>query len=196
MSDTIAIQLDLNIRQDEDSLKELFTSRIQEAFGISEWGEVTGSSIITAKGNDEPVAATITIQAPSLHDEQITGFITLVEQFGAPVGSKLTIQRDEDSEVETHDVGKVHGLAIYLDGVNLDKKIYKKYDLENAWDAINNELGEHGMAYGCWHGHAETAIYSYGPLTDAMQEHLAGLLRKHPLFRGAREVVLPDTLPS
>lgn len=191
MSDPITLTLDLNIRQDQEAFDDLFVQRIREAFEISELGEVVEATIHHHEGTEEPLAATIVMRATSLHEKQRTGLITLIEEFGAPRGSKLHV----DSQ-PSHDLGKLSGFAIYLDGVNLDKKIYKKYDLDDAWDALNHELGDHGMAYGTWHGHSETAIYIYGPDVPAMEAAIKDLLAKHPLFRGARTLVLPDTFPD
>lgn len=189
MSDPITLTLDLNIRQDQEAFDDLFVQRIREAFEISALGEVVDATIHHHEGTDEPLSATIVMRVASLHEKQCAGLITLLEQFGAPRGSTLHIESHP-----SHDLGQLSCFAIYLDGVNLDKKIYKKYDLDDAWDALNNELGDHGMAHGSWQGHTETAIYMSGPDVIAMQESVKGLLDKHPLFRGARVVVLPDTL--
>ncbi len=191
MSDPIKLELVLNIRQDLESFQELFVQPLEEAFEISELGEVTGHELTVDQGTGEPLAGAISMRVPELVDKQVAGLITLLEQFGAPLGSHLTV--DRDGEMARHELGKVRGIALYLDGVNLDKKVYKKYDFDSAWDAMNNELGEDGMACGFWEGRTETAIYAYGLDPQRMKDNIARLLQKHPLFRGARVISLPSS---
>ena len=200
MSDTpttTTLQIHLPIRQDEESFQDLFVERIAEALTISELGVVHDATRHLDE-EEEPLGATITLHlVEELNAKQMDGFETLLTQFGAPRHSTMEQRLDASSgePTERREFGNTQGLAIYLDGVNLDPKIYKKYDLDRAWDAVNNELGETGMAFGYHEGNTETAIYMYGPNAQQMLDAIAPLLQKHPLFRQARTVMLAEDKP-
>ncbi len=185
------IQIDLAVRQDEESLKTIFIDRLQEALQISELGEVTRSVIHTDE-SEEPIAVSIILTTKTLHDKQIEGLQQLLCQFGAPKNSLMTVTQNDTTT--SHTFGESQGLAMYLDGVNLDAKIYKKYDLSDAWNAIDNELKDAGMPFGVFEGKTESAIYSYGPDAETMIQNLEKLQQKHPLFRQSRHTILLDEI--
>lgn len=198
MSDTprTVVQIHIPIRQDEESFQDLFVTRLQEALTISELGVVQSAERHLDEDEGEPLGATITLHLDEdLSAKQIEGFQTLLAQFGAPRGSVMEVHDVSSDARSSHTFGTSRGLAVYLDGVNLDPKIYKKYDLDRAWDAVNNELGESGMAFGYHEGNTETAIYMYGANAEEMLTALAPLLQKHPLFRQARTVTLEENTP-
>ena len=193
MTIPVTITLYFNVRQDEESFEAIFLERLNEALAISQWGEVVEHSV-QREERGEPRSSRCALKVPALHDKQIEGLVELLSDYGAPLGSLMRFQRPQDESIQARAFGRVKGFALYLDGVTLDPKIYKKYDLDRALEAVDHELGESGAVYGYWQGPRETAIYAYGDQIEVMREELKRLRSKHPLFRGAREERLSEEL--
>ncbi|HXD85002.1 MAG TPA: hypothetical protein VN641_00805, partial [Urbifossiella sp.] len=107
---------------------------------------------------------------------------------GAPRGSKLQYEVRRKKIEEPF--GKYEGLAIYLNGTDLPKKVYKECDVNELYADLNRLLGKRGSIQGHWVGPTETALYLYGRSTEEMKSLIADHMAEYPLCRRARVVEL------
>lgn len=106
---------------------------------------------------------------------------------GAPKGSVLRYENKGKAVVVP--VGSTEGLAIYLDGVSLPKKVYTPTCLEELFDKLSDALGDDLDFRGSWRGPTETALYFYGLDAKALLAKVEPVLRAEPLAQKARIVV-------
>lgn len=107
-----------------------------------------------------------------------------LEELGAPKGSKLAVQ---DGRVPIP-FGRTEGLAIYLDGVNLDDRIYEECDVNNVVDGIKRLIGDDSDIVRHWIGDTETALYFYSDSFEEMKAKISGFVSEYPLCRNSRIV--------
>lgn len=105
-----------------------------------------------------------------------------LESLGAPKGSKL---RWDD---QTKPIGKLEGLAIYLNGTDLAEEVYANSDINQLADSIQTSITGKGFIGSSWNGRTETALYLYGPSFDDLQASIADILASHPLCEKCRVV--------
>ena len=115
----------------------------------------------------------------------LTKFLT---KCGAPKGSKLQYEK-KGKPVETP-FGEAEGLALYLNGTDLPKKVYKDCDINDLYEEITRLLGKHGRIEGHWQGPSETALYLYGKSAKKMQSLISDHIAAYPLCQKSRLVVI------
>ena len=121
-------------------------------------------------------------------DKSIPFVIERLESYGAPKGSKLIIREgDKSTEVP---FGKIEGIGVYLDGVNLPDEIYKTCDINLVMKEFDERLKGHGAIQGYWQGQTETTLYIYGDDAEKMKALIADYIATYPLCKGARVVTL------
>lgn len=117
--------------------------------------------------------------------------LPVIKQFlwetGAPKGS--TLRYEHKGKTVVVPVGSTEGLAIYLDGVSLPKKVYTPTCLEELFDKLADALGDDLDFRGSWRGPEETALYFYGLDAKALLAKVKPVLLAEPLAQNARIVV-------
>ena len=99
----------------------------------------------------------------------------------APVGSRLTF---DDSD-EKYEFGTLEGMAVYLNGVDLDPEVYASCDVNEVAETLANSID--GLAlFSHWHGNKETALYFYAPSFEAMKAATADFISTYPLCQKCR----------
>lgn len=121
-------------------------------------------------------------------DKSIPFVIEQLESFGAPKGSKLIIQEGEKNREIPF--GKVEGIGVYLDGVNLPDEVYKTCDSNLVVEEFDKLLKGHGEVQSHWQGPTETALYIYGDDAELMKKLIAPYIATYPLCKGARVVTI------
>ncbi len=121
-------------------------------------------------------------------DEALDLVKNVLVNAGAPAGSELRLPGDGGEEIIGF--GKMEGLAVYLDGVNLPDDIYMLCNINELADLIKEKLAAAGGEIrGSWVGPNETSIYMYGPDAEAMFTALEPILAGYPLCQNARIVI-------
>ena len=59
-------------------------------------------------------------------------------------------------------IGKNEGLGIYLDGKNLQPKVYEENDINLVIEKLKELLDDQSEIIRYWEGNEETALYFYG----------------------------------
>jgi hypothetical protein len=159
---------------------------LQDALAVRDLGMVTGGASQLTPAT-EIGYVDIELALADL-DEGVDVASRILEEAGAPVGSRLLFERDGD-EVD-HPFGVQEGLALYLDGTSLPDDVYAATDinalmerLASAVDSVGGELR------GVWSGPGETAFYHYGPSADAMAVALQPVFDEYPICQNARLII-------
>lgn len=121
-------------------------------------------------------------------DKGIPFIIKTLEDFGAPKGSVLRVHDTEPSQEIPF--GKIEGIAVYLDGVNLPDEVYASSDVNVVIKEFNKRLKGHGEFQSYWQGSTETALYLYGDDATTMKQLIADFIKTYPLCQGARIVTI------
>ena len=165
---------------------ERFEDPLLEAFEANELGEVTGGGTLqAANGEIEYCGLDIDVYDLAKAVRFLTKFLT---KCGAPKGSMLQYEK-KGKPVETP-FGEAEGLALYLNGTDLPKKVYKECDINDLYEELNRLLGKHGRIEGHWQGPSETALYLYGKSAKKMQSLISDHIAAYPLCQKSRLVVI------
>jgi len=159
----------------EDPLNEVLNSK-----GI---GEVTGGGTQLADEPDGIEFVDVEIYAKETSDEVKSTVISALESFGAPKGSRLVIDGQEDTPF-----GKLEGMGLFLNGTDLPDEDYANSDVNETIAKMNELLQGKGEFRGHWEGSRETALYFYGNSYDAMVSSVQGYLDSEPSCEKTRVV--------
>ena len=158
---------------------EQFEDPLSAALEAENLGEVSGGGTAMA-ASGEIDYCNIEVDMTGDVERAITVAKSSLEASGAPKGSKLVI---DDRSVP---LGTVEGLALYLNGRDLPDDVYKNCDINFAIAEIERVLGGHGALGGHWTGATETALYFYGPSSEAMQAAMQSFVASYPLCSKSR----------
>ena len=120
-----------------------------------------------------------------LHEKSDTNYKKLQEflsRLGVPKGSFLI------SEGSSQAIGELEGLALYLNGTDLDDAVYAACDINHVVAELLKSLGNEQSYYSHWQGASETALYFYGPSFDSMKQAILPFAEEYPLCQKCRIV--------
>jgi hypothetical protein len=164
---------------------EVYEDPLNGFLKMKYYGEVTGGGTLLSKTNEiEHCDIEIKVIDDNFTDQSIKDIIEKLEELGAPKGSKLIIEQTG----EKIEFGKLEGLAIYLDGINLSDEVYKNSDSEALANQIRELAGIKSDVVRHHQGNTETALYFYGTSFIAMKNAIADLVNNHPECENARVV--------
>lgn len=148
------------------------------------YGEVSGGGTLLELNNEVSYCDVEICLNVNPSTEMINEIISKLESLGAPKGSKLIIEITG----ETIPFGKLEGLAIYLDGVNLSDEVYKNSDTEAIDQKIKDLTGNTSGIIRYWQGNTETGLYYYGKSFSDMNASIADFVNTDPECENARIV--------
>lgn len=172
----------LNARVQPIDRGEYYEDPLDDTLIAAGLGKVTGGGTQLA---DDPVGiefCDIEICIDKVNDEALASIAKRLEELGAPKGSKLIVEAD-GREIP---FGKLEGLAVYLNGVDLPDEVYEKCDFDTVVEEFNRLMGDQGSYRGFWQGERETGVFCYGPSFAAMKAAIEPFLGSYPLCQGAR----------
>ena len=144
-------------------------------------GEVCGGGTLL-EPNKEVKSCDIEIDCAD-DKETIDKLVDIIETVGVPKGSRLLLS--ENGEIP---VGRLEGLALYLNGTELPAEVYQNNDINQVIDKAEELLSELGGLYSWWEGPEETALYFYGDSYEKMLAALTPLIEEEPLCQKSRVV--------
>ena len=177
------IVVNLNAKLQPMHRGEFFEDPIDQKIQELSLGTVTGGGTLQSEGG-EIENCDIEIQVQSVEPEAIESIKKIFESFGAPKGSKITI----DSSGSIIEFGVTEGLALYLNGTDLPPEVYKNSDINHVISEIASLLAGKGTMLSHWQGNTETALYFYGQSFVEMKGLISGFLDSYPLCQKARVV--------
>ena len=147
------------------------------------YGEVSGGGTLQNKdGEIKYCDIEIDLSGCKLNGLIIKEIINKLEESGAPKGSKLIIENTG----EEINFGKLEGLAIYLDGINLSAEVYKNSDSEAIDLEIKRLANIKSDIIRYWEANTETALYFYGQSFDEMKSSILEFVAANPECENAR----------
>lgn len=162
---------------------EVYEDPLDEFLKNKHYGQVTGGgTLLSESGENEYCDIEIKVIDETFNQHAVSEIIAKLEELGAPKGSQLIIE----STGEKIPFGKLEGMAVYLDGINLSDEVYKNSDAEAVADKIKELTGITNDVFRFWQGNTETALYFYGPSFINMKGAIDEFLTIDPECENAR----------
>jgi len=177
------LTLNLNARLMPIDRGDIFEDPIDNALKKSGIGEVDGGgTLLSETGEIENCDVEICLYEKS--DVNYEKLQSLLAHMGIPKGSFLICENEETKQ----EIGDFEGLALYLNGTDLDSEVYESCDINFVISELVRILdGEHKY-YSYWEGSKETALYFYGQSFEKMRELLSSFVEEYPLCQKCRIV--------
>lgn len=175
------IVVNLNARIQPIHRGEIFEDILDEMLSQNNLGEVSGGGTLQAESG-EIESCDIEIQVSNSNVETVTKIKDTLENIGVPKGSKINVE-ENDTEIE---FGTLEGLALYLNGTELDDKVYEQGDSDFVYSELDRLTEEKGRVYSYWQGPTETAFYLYGNSFEEMKTLLSEFIDNYPLCQKSR----------
>ena len=162
---------------------DVYEDPLDEYIKENNIGEVSGGGTMQHQtGEIKYCDVEIKLISKDINEHQVKLIIEKLENLGAPKGSVLTIEKT-GQKIE---FGVNEGLGIYLDGVNLDKEVYKSSDVNIVVSEIKKSTNDTSEVVRFWEGQNETRLYFYSESFDKMNESIKDFVNEYPLCKGAR----------
>ena len=174
---SILVVLHLNARLQPTHRGELFEDLFDEVLSKYRAGEVTGGGTLQMP-TGEIKSCDVELQ---IQEDRVDNFITFLNHIDIiPKGSKLILNEDEK------EIGCAEGMALYLNGTELDAEVYRKCDVNELIERLDAALEGTGQRLSHWEGREETALYFYGSSYAEMQNKIVAIVEEHPLCEKCR----------
>ncbi|MDA0117493.1 hypothetical protein [Vibrio sp. T11.5] len=160
---------------------EIYEDPLDEILSKNSIGEVSGGGTLQSQSG-EIEHCDVVIQVNNSSRETVEVIRSSLENIGIPKGSKLKIETT-NSERE---FGTLEGLAIYLNGTDLDPEVYANSDSNYVYSELDRLTYGHGKVYSYWQGPKETAFYLYGTSFAQMKLQISELVTSYPLCQKCR----------
>jgi len=175
------IVVNLNARIQPLHRGEIYEDPLDEMLTENNFGEVSGGGTLQAQSG-EIESCDIEIQVFNSNEKTISSIKDILEDIGVPIGSKIIIEAN-DFEIE---FGTLEGLAIYLNGTDLDDKVYEENDSNLLYSELDRLTEGEGRVFSYWQGPTETAFYLYGKSFEKMKSLIGELVDNNPLCQKCR----------
>lgn len=163
---------------------DVYEDPLDEFLKVKYYGEVSGGGTLQAVSGEVEYCDVEIKLVDTLSKQAVEEIISKLESLGAPKGSKLIIEETGEEVL----FGKLEGMAVYLDGVNLSDEVYKNSDTAAIAEIIDALIGIRTDVLRHWQGNTETAIYFYGNSFEDMKNAISDLIVTHPECKNARVV--------
>lgn len=160
---------------------EIYEDPLEEILSENSIGEVSGGGTLQFQ-TSEIEYCDIEIQVKNSNEDTIDIIKSSLEKIGVPKGSKITIEAT-DTVIE---FGSLEGLAIYLNGTELEAEVYESSDSNHVYSELDRLTEGTGRVYSYWQGPTETAFYLYGSSFSQMKEQISELVNNYPLCQKCR----------
>lgn len=160
---------------------EIYEDPLDEILSENSIGEVSGGGTLQSQSG-EIEYCDIEIQVINSSNGTVELIRSALEKIGVPKGSKIKVAAT-DSEIE---FGTLEGLAIYLNGTDLDAEVYANSDSNHVYSELDRLTEGGGKVYSYWQGPTETAFYLYGASFARMKSQISELVNSHPLCQKCR----------
>ena len=112
--------------------------------------------------------------------ETIAELEKIIDALGVPKGSKLLWTASDDEKIE-RPVGRLEGMALYLNGTELPQEVYESSDINYAIEQLESRMDGIGHLYSWWEGPENTALYFYGQSYEKMSAAIQDFIAEYPL---------------
>ena len=160
---------------------EIYEDPLEETLSKNSIGEISGGGTLQSQ-TGEIENCDVEIQVNNSNNEVVQLIKSSLEHIGVPKGSKITVEAT-DTEI---DFGTLEGLAIYLNGTDLDDEIYANCDSNHVYNELDRLVQGNGKVHSYWQGETETAFYLYGTSFVQMKSQIFDLVANYPLCQKCR----------
>lgn len=160
---------------------EIYEDPLEEILSEQSIGEVSGGGTLQST-TGEIEYSDVEIQVNNSDEDTINIIKSSFEKIGIPKGSKITVEAT-DSVIE---FGSLEGLAIYLNGTELEAEVYENSDSNHVYSELDRLTKGTGKVFSYWQGPTETAFYLYGSSFTLMKEQISELVNNYPLCERCR----------
>lgn len=172
----VSVQLNARYQPVDRGAYVDLTERFLKKRGWGCLGEGEGTMLSPA---GEPIACDFDILVVSDYLDDVCDALDKV--FFVPKGSKLVIGNEERF------IGQQEGLALYLNGTDLPREVYRDNDINATIQGLEEHLGEErGQFLSFWQHAGGAALYFYGPSFEEMKKGLEEAIPAYPLCEKAR----------
>lgn len=175
------IVVSINARIQPIHRGEIYEDPLDKILSKDSVGEVSGGGTLQSQSG-EIEYCDVEIQVKDSSNETVELIRSSLESIGVPKGSKINIETT-DSEIE---FGTLEGLAIYLNGTDLDAEVYASSDSNHVYSELDRLIQGNGKVYSYWQGPTETAFYLYGTSFSQMKSQISELVDNYPLCQKCR----------
>lgn len=160
---------------------EIYEDYLDKILSENSIGEVSGGGTLQYQ-TGEIEYCDIEVQVNNSNEDTIDIIKSSLESIGVPKGSKITVEAT-DTVIE---FGSLEGLAIYLNGTELEAEVYENSDSSHVYSELDRLTEGTGKVYSYWQGPTETAFYLYGSSFSQMKEQISELVSNYPLCQKCR----------
>ena len=162
---------------------EIYEDPLDEILIAENIGEVSGGGTMQEKSGEISFCdVEIKLYGTEIDKTIIKNIIEKLENFGAPKGSFLTIEKTQ----EKINFGKLEGIGIYLDGINLPKNVYEESDINFIITEIHRLTETEYIVNRNWENETGTALYFYGESFEKMKTQIKDLVESYPLCENCK----------
>lgn len=183
MTDPITVTVRIPARLQPAHRDELIVTPVRQLLEQISPGTRVAVTETVVNQHGEPLEAVLELEVPLADAERVVTAILDLET-GLPKGSLVEINGKGAT------FGELEGLAVYLNGTDLDDEVYAAADLQALVDDLQAHLDRDGQLWSYWQGPTETALYFYGPDAGMIRGAIDGRVHEQPLMERCRMVQL------
>lgn len=172
----------LNAKMQPIDRGDYYEDPLADTLKAANIGEVTGGGTQLSEAPYGIEFCDLEIRMDEVTEEALAVIIKRLNDLGAPKGSRLIIE----TTGKQIPFGVTEGLAVYLNGADLEDEVYRACDVNFVIDEFDRLLAGKGAFRGYWEGDRETALFCYGASYSEMKTALAPFLADYPLCEKAR----------
>ncbi len=162
---------------------DIYEDPLDKVLNKNNWGEVSGGGTMQQEsGEIEYCDVEIKLNGTEIDKNVIDQIIKKLEEFGAPKGSVLNIEKTH----EKISFGKLEGIGIYLDGANLPENVYEECDVNFVITEIHKLTGTEYKVNRNWEHESGIALYFYGNSYEEMNRQIKELIETYPLCENCK----------
>ena len=164
---------------------EIYEDQLDKLLSEKNWGEVSGGGTMQEKtGEIKFCDIEIKLNESEIDKNVINQIIEKLESLGAPKGSELNIEKTE----EKISFGKLEGIGIYIDGLNLPENVYLECDINFVISEVHRLTETNYIINRYWESGDGTALYFYGNSFEKMKTQIKELIENYPLCQNSKIV--------
>ena len=176
---TFHFTLNLNARYQPIHRHEL-EDALDDLMSESEIGFVDGGGTMMSPSG-EVKSCDIELELIGVRDDIIAKLEAIIDALGVPKGSKLLWYEADNVEQNERPVGRLEGMAIYMNGTELPQEVYEKCDINYVIEQLGSRMEGIGSLYSWWEGPQSTALYFYGQSYEKMMTAVQDFIAEYPL---------------
>jgi hypothetical protein len=162
---------------------DIYEDPLDDFLKNNTWGEVSGGGTMQLESGELKYCdVEIKLNGTEIDKKSINAIINKLEEFGAPKGSVLNIEKTKEKIC----FGKLEGIGIYLDGISLPENVYAESDINFVISEFYRLTNTEGKISRYWENDNSTALYFYGESFEKMKMDIKELIENYPLCKNCK----------